>query len=238
MVQFYISSGVIIASIVLQILLIKNSIYTNRLISYDDNKRAKKVNLTAANSLDILKWSTLFSVLLSIWSLILSLLFKELFISIVFLTLLIAIILAVLVYSNLLNTIGLKNEVQLAHTKNMKYSFSEDIIKQLKAIDSKLTISYLVIGFTNTIGLVICYMVFHDNLLVNLVNVLLTVIAYYIVYKSLDNQRILTFSQQEATISEEDLDKYIQKAKNEDTLSKKDMENMLEEIKQEKEQKE
>lgn len=236
MVQFYISSGVIIASIILQFLLIKSSVHINRLISYNADTRAKKVDLTAVNSVKIFKWSIGLSIVLFIWSLILSYGYKELFIGILFLTLLIAVILAIIIINNALISVGMRNEVQLAHIEKMKFDFSGDTIKELKAVDTKIKVSTLIIALTNTVGLAIVYMVFKDALIANFVNIGLAIVSYLLLIKSLKKQHDLTFEHQEDKLSEEYVTKFIDKVKNEDTFSKSDIEDMLEDIRKEKEQ--
>lgn len=228
MVQFYISSGVIIASLILQFMLIRTAIHTKNIISTEALVRVKPRELTSVNSLKLFKMVIILSGLLLLWSLFLVVIYKELFIGILFLTFLLGVIGLVLLANNLIVSIGLKNEVKLAHIKKMNFEFSDDHLKYLnrQELGIKLSISLLVI--TNTLGLYFGYSLFNDALWFNIINLLLTFFAYFSIYKALTNQHKVVFANQKDALSDVEVNEFLADSKQKYTLTKDDIKKLLE----------
>ncbi len=228
MVQFYISSGVIVASIILQFMIIRTAIQIKNSLSTTATVRVKPRKPTSINSLQVFKLVIIFGVLLFFWSIFLVIRYQELFVGIVFLTFLIAVIGLIILANNLISSVGFKNEVQLTKIKKMNFEFTENIIKYLKRQELGVSLSIVLITYTNTLGLFVGYVLFNDALWFNGINLLLTFFAYFALYKSLDNQNKVVFANQQDALTDEEVKEFLKESKEKYTISTDDIKRLLE----------
>lgn len=228
MVQFYISSGVIIAAIILQFMILKTAIHTKNSLATEATLRVKPRKPTSINSLQVFKMVIIFTVLLFFWSVYLVIAYKELFIGVVFLTFLLCVIGLILLANNLIVSVGFKNEVQLTKVTKINFEFPENTIKYLKKQELGVKLGMALIVYTNTLGLYASYALFNDSLWFNVINLLLTFFAYFGIYKSLNNQHRVVFANQKESLTDEEVKDFLKESKEKYTLSTDDIKRLLE----------
>lgn len=221
MVQFYIASGTIIASIILQCLLYRNITRTDNKISEKQEDRLKTIK-SSVMALSYIKVLSVVMAIMFVLSIGLVVFYKELFVGIVFLAMQLMLMVIMALLNQKVGKIAAISETQETHIFKMDYNYTEEMKEQLHTTHVLKVIGVFLVFYANTVGLYVTYTVLNDTILFGLLNLAVMLVGYRIILHSMRKRQEIVFSNQLGALSKEELDKYMVEALEEFTVGVKD----------------